>query len=123
MTARTLCDEALGSMQQDIGAKALVAQALRRTPGRFPTANQVAAELHMTTRTLHRKLTRQGTSYQRMLDDIRRTLAIRYLRETVISVSEISDRLNYSTPTAFRQAFRRWMGHAPNVERLKARGE
>ena len=118
-TARALCEEALGTIQPDLGAKGRVAQALLRTPGRFPSAHEVASELNMTTRTLHRKLERQGTSFQRMLDDVRRTLAMRYLRETVISVSEISDRLGYSSPTAFRQAFRRWTGQTPHVERAK----
>lgn len=78
---------------------------------------QIAAELNVTSRTLRRKLTEEGTSFQQLKDGLRRDAAIHYLSQPGISVAEISRRLGFSEPAAFTRAFKQWTGVPPAVYR------
>jgi AraC-like DNA-binding protein len=62
---------------------------------------------------MRRRLSELGTSYQRILDDVRRELAIEYLRTTNLTVQEIAELLGYSEVTNFRRAFMRWVEMSP----------
>lgn len=76
-----------------------------------------ARMLHMTPRTLHRRLQDEGTSYQAIVDQVRHRLALHLLRNSPISVQDIAYRLGYTEPANFRRAFKRWEGVAPQVAR------
>lgn len=78
---------------------------------------EVAAELNVTSRTLRRKLTEEGTSFQQLKDGIRRDTAIHYLSQPNISIAEISRLLGFSEPAAFTRAFKQWTGVPPAVYR------
>lgn len=78
------------------------------------TKDRIAHRMHMSTRTLCRRLSSEGTSFQNVLDDLRRELALRYLREPKLTVAEIADRLGFSSTSAFDHAFRRWTGLTPS---------
>ena len=67
----------------------------------------------MSPRTLSRKLGRAGTSYFTILEELRKALAIRYLRESRLPLSEIAFLLGYSGLNSFSEAFRRWTGQSP----------
>ena len=54
-----------------------------------------------------------GTNYQKILDDVRKGLAIEYLLSTNLSVQEISELLGYSEVTNFRRAFLKWSNVSP----------
>ena len=82
--------------------------------GRFPGVDEVATELHMSSRTLKRKLQQLGTSYQTILDDLRKGLAVEYLTQTDTTVDEIAIQLGYSDASNFARAFRRWTGRSPS---------
>ena len=82
---------------------------------------QVAAALHVTERTLRRKLTLEGTSFQSIKDSIRRDLAIHYLNQAHLPISQIARLLGYSEPSAFTRAFREWTGESPKGYRSVAR--
>jgi len=82
-------------------------------PGYFPDIDLIAEKLSMSSRTLRRKLTEEQSNYREILDEIRYKLAIEYLSETKIPLSEISDLLGYSEPGNFTHAFKRWSGEAP----------
>lgn len=69
---------------------------------------RVARRLAMSPRTLSRKLLAAGTSHQRILDDLRHGLALRYLQDERRSVSEVTYLLGFAHPSAFNKAFRRW---------------
>jgi AraC-like DNA-binding protein len=73
----------------------------------------VAAKLSIGTRTLRRRLKALGTSYQKVLDDVKKQLAMEYLQTTTLSVQEISDLLGYSEVTNFRRAFVKWADVSP----------
>lgn len=73
----------------------------------------VALSLHLTVRTLQRRLSREGTSYQRELDDTRHALAGRYLRHSRLSIGEVAERLGYKEQSSFSHAFKAWTGLTP----------
>lgn len=73
----------------------------------------IAESFGYTPRTLQRKFKEANTSYQRLLDNIRQDLAMHYLAERQIAVSEIAFLLGFSETSAFHRAFRRWTGQSP----------
>jgi AraC-like DNA-binding protein len=109
-----LCDQMLGELQSPSGVATKVQRLLLQNPGEFPDIDQVAEKLHMVSRTLRRKLSAEGTSYTQILSDVRKHLAIGYLRETRRSVDDIAESLGFSEASSFRQAFRRWTGKNPS---------
>ncbi|MCY1551328.1 putative HTH-type transcriptional regulator [compost metagenome] len=87
-------------------------------PWRFPSIETMARELALEPRALRRKLEIQGTSYRQILADVRRGLAIEYLRETRMTTEEIASRLGYSDAANFRHAFARWTQKTPREYRV-----
>lgn len=79
----------------------------------------MARQLHMSRRTLQRKLSEAETSYEKLVDDTRRDLAQRYMDEGVKSVSEVTFLLGFSGQSAFTRAFKRWTGASPTAYRNK----
>ena len=61
-------------------------------------------------RTLHRRLVSQSSSYRAILDDVRREIALRCLRDPQLSIREVGYLLGFTTGPAFHRAFRRWTG-------------
>jgi AraC-like DNA-binding protein len=70
--------------------------------------DECAADLHYSSRTLRRWLTREGTSYREIHDDTRRSLAHDLLRDTSLPRTEIAQRLGYRDWSSFARAMRRW---------------
>ncbi len=84
---------------------------------------EVAAQLHVSSRTLKRRLAELGTSYSQILDDERKRRALVLLRTTSLTTEAIADRLGYSDVANFSRAFRRWTGRTPgSVRRRRSRG-
>ena len=79
--------------------------------------NAVAKAFYMTPRTLLRKLEIDNSSFQTIKDEMRRDMAIRYLRDGRKSVEEISFDLGYSKSSSFYRAFKKWTGESPNSYR------
>jgi AraC-like DNA-binding protein len=73
----------------------------------------LAGALHLTERTLRRRLDKDGITFQSLLDDVRRDEAVRLLDDHALSVAAIAERLGYSEPRSFRHAYRRWTGKTP----------
>lgn len=86
-----------------------------------PTLDSIAGELHISGRTLRRKLEAAGWSFRELLDDIRRQLAMDYLRDHRLALPEIALLLAYSEQSAFNRAFLRWTGVSPRRWRLASR--
>jgi AraC-like DNA-binding protein len=84
------------------------------------TQQDVADSLHMSLRTLQRKLADENTSYKDILDETRRELANQYLRQGCLSVSEVTYLLGFSEPSNFARAFKRWTGRTPSEFRKAA---
>ena len=77
-------------------------------------ARVIATDLGISERTLTRQLAALGTSFNDVLDRLRSDLALKYVRESDLSLAEVSFLLGYANPPAFNLAFKRWTGKAPS---------
>jgi AraC-like DNA-binding protein len=77
----------------------------------------IAVALHVSLRTLQRKLKEEGTNYKELLEQTRRHLATQYVRQSHLSVNEITFLLGFSEPANFSRAFKRWTGRSPSAFR------
>jgi AraC-like DNA-binding protein len=82
--------------------------------------NEVAQILSMHRRTLSRRLRKQGTTFQRVLDEVRFAVSCQLLDATNISITEIGTSLGYAEASAFTHAFRRWSGMTPAQRRRES---
>ncbi len=80
----------------------------------------LAALLHMSPRTLQRRLGEEGTSLHAELDEVRRQQAL-YFLEAGVAIAELSWLLGYSDPAAFHRAFKRWTDTSPEAWRSARR--
>jgi AraC-like DNA-binding protein len=92
---------------------------LQRLEGCEPSQDEVAERLHMSARTLQRKLAESGTTYKEILDETRRALALAYLSAPQRSVNDVTYLLGFSSGSCFTRAFRRWTGQSPSVWRAR----
>jgi AraC-like DNA-binding protein len=104
--APTVADRVAHALGRDLGAAA-------------PSVEQVAAELAFSARSLHRQLAAEGTSYQRLLDRLRRDEAIRQTLEDDRPFKAIAGAVGFADPRAFRRAFKRWTGATPQQFRRR----
>ena len=81
------------------------------------TDESVAGALHMTSRTMHRRLRKDGTSFRELLNDVRKDLAEAYIGDRTLTLTEITFLLGFSEPSSFSRAFRRWTGQSPSAAR------
>jgi len=93
---------------------------LERQPG-FASLPATARLLHMTPRTLHRRLVDEGTSYRELLEGVRHALAVEHLRARRLAIEEIAYLLGYTDPANFRRAFKRWTSLSPAAFRARSR--
>jgi AraC-like DNA-binding protein len=82
-------------------------------PRGAPTVTRIASRLRMSTRTLERRLEREGTTFSDLLEDLRRRLALRYVANPAIPLGEIAFLLGFSHTTGFHRAFKRWSNETP----------
>ena len=86
-----------------------------------PTVSTISQKLHVSHRTLARRLSEEQTSFAIVVDEMRRELAIRYLDDPKLSISQIAWLLGFQEVAAFTHAFRRWKGKAPSAMRRSER--
>lgn len=85
--------------------------------GGEPTADAIARKLHMSARTLHRRLADENSAFHLLLEDLRKDLAVRHLSERSVGVAEVAFLLGFSEASAFHRAFKRWTGSTPSEYR------
>lgn len=78
----------------------------------------VAKALNLSLRSFQRRLKQEGITYKELVADIRRELAVIYIKNSQLSLSEITFLLGFSEPSNFSRAFKRWMGESPSDYRL-----
>jgi len=84
-----------------------------RLTGHRPVVDDVARDLHMSARTLQRRLQDLGSSYQKVLDEARHQMARYYLSNSVLELAEAAYLLGYEDANSFARAFRAWEGMPP----------
>jgi AraC-like DNA-binding protein len=84
--------------------------------------SQVAERMQVSARTLERRLELEGTTFTRLLDEVRERLALRHVGSGELALAEVAALLGFSQTTAFHRAFRRWTGQTPLQYRRAQRG-
>lgn len=82
-------------------------------PGGGATIHAVAAKMGISRQTLYRRLKLEGVTFEKVLDDLRHQLALRYLRGGEVSINEAAYRVGFADRAAFSHAFKRWTGTSP----------
>ena len=82
-----------------------------------PGLGSVAKALGLSERTLHRRLSAEGTGFAQLVDDARKARALLLLEDPKLSGAEIAFLLGYGEPSTFFRAFRRWTGDTPRAFR------
>jgi AraC-like DNA-binding protein len=100
--------------------KGLIAEELS---GGHPGCAHIATRLQVSPRTLERRLELEGTTFTRLLEEVREGLALRYVGGQDLPLCEVAMLLGFSQTTAFHRAFRRWTGQTPLQYRRSSRGE
>ena len=80
---------------------------------------EAAHSMHMTPRTLIRRLHADGTSFQSIKDDLRRDIAIRHLSIGEKNIEAIAHEVGFSSAANFHRAFQRWTGSTPRAYRRR----
>ncbi len=117
------CRELVTSREQQGSVPVIVGAHLRNhfdrqisgesEPAPPPTQETIAAAMHLTTRTLIRRLKSEGTAYKVILEELRREYAQVLRGDARLAVADIATLLGYQEPANFSRAFRRWFGTSP----------
>jgi AraC-like DNA-binding protein len=120
---RPFCDSAAKerSTAQGTLRAALEGELEKYLPHGKAQRQRIAVELGLSTRTLARRLASEGTTYEEVVDQLRRSLALQYIKERSISLSQIAWLLGYEGSASFNHAFRRWTGRSPSIARNEQR--
>src|SRR5262249_38168511 len=108
-------------MLEDFGDESELVKKIREaclnSVGGIPSLVEMADRLHLSSRTLQRRLAETGRSYQDVIDAVRQRLAIEYLERTSMSMEEIAERCGFSDASNFRKAFAKWTGRSTTFYR------
>jgi len=114
-------DRLLGNVSNSSAIAARIATLIAtQLDNSVPDRSLIAAQLGMSERTLQRRLQGEGTSYQAVLDNTRRYMALELLRNTQIPLSRMAEQLGFAEPSAFYRAFKKWEGITPGQYREAA---
>lgn len=92
----------------------------KKMPSLFPSLQETADYFGMSARTLQHKLKQEETTFYELSVQVRKELAISYLRRKEYSVGDIAYALHFSEPSAFQNAFKKWTGLTPGQYRIHA---
>jgi AraC-like DNA-binding protein len=105
------------------GPSAFRAEVERRIEALLPSGavriDEVARALGYGRQTLYRRLKAEGLTFEQLLDDLRRRLALKLVRDEGVPVKEAAYRLGFSDPAAFSRAYKRWTGASPRGPRRR----
>lgn len=118
--AARICERELDKLIGQTTMAVRVRRLLLESQNGFPSLPAAARLMHLTPRTLHRRLVEEGTSFKALLEDVRHTLAVENLKAGRHAVEEIAFALGYSDVANFRRAFKRWEAMSPSEYRAHA---
>ena len=116
----TQLESELKSRNTSMNVGEQVKHTLRRSlAGKRPTLQDVAHELGMSARTLQRRLTDAGITFQQLVEDTRRELARHYLKQSTVELNEAAFLLGFEDANSFFRAFQGWEGTSPTEWRSR----
>jgi AraC-like DNA-binding protein len=115
--AREQCERELDALRPEVQLSARVRGLLAEDDRGFLSLEQVAARMHVSARTLKRRLSLQGVAFSTLLEEEQRDRALVLLQSPELSVDEVAERVGYSDAANFTRAFRRWTGTTPAAYR------
>jgi len=89
---------------------------------RYPEVADMAQQLHLSERTLKRRLQAEGTSYQQLLDQVRQRDAMKLLGTPSLPIAQVAEAVGYADPANFARAFAKWTGLSPRDWRTRHLG-
>jgi AraC-like DNA-binding protein len=101
------------AIQNALSTQERVASLISENPGQLWTLRDVATKLHISPRTLMRRLDAEGTKFQKVRDELAKEQVIHYLTEPSLSVESIGHLMGFSDTSSFRRSFKRWFGETP----------
>ena len=107
----------------DLSMQETIAKLMSENPGRIWTLKEVALKLHMSPRTVIRKLASEGTRFQNVRDEVGKNQATNYLSDASLSVESVGYLMGFSDVSSFRRSFKRWFGETPSQYIARVRGE
>ncbi|MFC4778264.1 AraC family transcriptional regulator [Paenibacillus sp. GCM10023252] len=93
---------------------------LKQLPKALPSLKEAARAQHMSVRTLQVRLQQEQTTYQELLNQVRKELAFSYLVQPDYKIGEVAYLLHFSEPSAFQSAFKKWTGVTPRQYRQES---
>jgi len=100
--------------QTGLSTAEAVSELIMENPGRIWTLNEVAEKLHVSSRTLIRKLASEGTRFQAVRDEMAKKQAANYFTDASLSVESIGHLMGFSDVSSFRRSFKRWFDETPS---------
>jgi AraC-like DNA-binding protein len=116
-TLRPVVEEAAKERATSRGTlrEAVEREVQKLLPHGLARRQEVAKSLAMSARTLSRRLAQEECGFDEVVDQLRRSLALRYIKESGLSLSQIAWLLGYEGASSFSHAFRRWTGGSPSA--------
>lgn len=112
-----LCEQEMRRIESCTSFAERVEEILMLNKHHFLSLEQVAEQLNLTPRTLHRKLVKEGTKFKSLLELVKHRLAKQYLAQRHFTVHEVSYLLGYGDVANFRRAFKSWQKQSPQEYR------
>ena len=121
-TLRPICEDAAKERNTTYGTlrSSVENEVQKLLPHGKANRQRVAKALGLTERTLAQKLGEENTSYEKVVDRLRQSLALQYIKEPSVSVAQIAWLLGYEGPTSFNHAFARWTGRSASEARSES---
>ena len=111
----------LSSLKSNISiAEKVKKEIIYELKGEEPSLSNIAKKLGIGVRSIQLKLKEEGVTFQQLLEEIRKNLATKHLKEDKLSTTDIAYLLGYSEPSVFFRSFKKWTGQTPTFYRKSA---
>ncbi|ARU58933.1 AraC family transcriptional regulator [Oleiphilus messinensis] len=111
------CENELASITNEFDFLYNLKETIRDKISKVPSLESVADNFFVSSRTLKRRLKEEGTTYQKLVDDIRLEESKKLMCNPDLSLQHIAERVGYQDPANFTRAFKKWTGDPPSIYR------
>jgi AraC-like DNA-binding protein len=107
------CEKTCKLLQEVVSFTDLIRYHILESENYQNSLDTIADKMFLTPRTIQRKLSKEGSSFKKILEEARCSLAVDFLQTTPITIEDIASKLGYNDASAFSHAFKRWTGKSP----------